>query len=218
MLSTVAAVHSGIPLTMPETLDAVSRHVFNIKLSQLRASRRLTMDALAKLAKVSSATVYRAESKPPSSLRPLIVENLLCGLHESSPLHEDEVDELLALAGFTSAMGLQTKRRLLQISAPASSPASAPDEQDDSERQLTIMLLDLLMTRVPPKIVRQRVQQMVSEFNAKAETSRSDQLPAPPPGSVAIDSEIAGSPARVYHPSDPPRPSTPPHRTQQGAG
>jgi transcriptional regulator with XRE-family HTH domain len=104
----------------------MSKHPFGQKIRQLRDTRRLTMERLANMARVSPSTVIRVESDPVRTIRAGTLEEVIVALHEAAPLTEREIDELLELAEFNHAQARGIKSRLL---SKALSTAADPAEE-----------------------------------------------------------------------------------------
>jgi transcriptional regulator with XRE-family HTH domain len=106
-------------------LDAgVNKQTFGQRIRQLRDSRRLTLERLGSMARVSPSTIIRVESKPVGTIRPGTLEEVIVAINDAEALSEKEIDEILHLAQFNHAQarGIKSRlrsRRILDAADPA---------------------------------------------------------------------------------------------------
>jgi transcriptional regulator with XRE-family HTH domain len=116
----------------------VSKPLFGQRIRQLRDTRRLSMERLGSMARVSPSTILRVENDPPTAIRPGTLEQVIAALNEAEELAEREIDELLHLAQFTQPQSRAIKSRLRS--------KMLSDAADPAEERAQLMMDCISMT------------------------------------------------------------------------
>ena len=123
----------------------VSKHPFGVKIRQLRDARRLSMERLGSMARVSPSTILRIEVESVKKIRPGTLEQVIVALNEAEPLTEKDIDQILDLASFNHAQSRGIKFRLMsKVFSEASDRADQRAQQTIDCIQMVYRLIALV--------------------------------------------------------------------------